>query len=330
MHEIPKTDWRQIQRKNFTSLDKIADFLEWGEKERLHLSSSPFVLNVPYRLAQKMAKGTLDDPLVRQFIPLQDKAVKRLGFLKDPVGDMQARCTPHLLKKYEGRALVITTSACAMHCRYCFRQNYPYETPAHEFEKELELIKVDSSIEEVILSGGDPLSLSNRSLAQFLAALEAILHVQRVRFHTRFPIGIPERIDEEFLQILSGLRFQFWFVVHINHPNELDEDIFFALRNLQKLGIPVLNQAVLLKGVNDSEEVLFELYKKLANHGIFAYYLHQLDKVVGAEHFEVEEARGQELIRYLENHLSGYAVPKYVKEVPGVGSKVPITFFQAI
>jgi EF-P beta-lysylation protein EpmB len=316
--------WRQIQRKNFTSLVKLADFLEWGEKERSLLSPSPFVLNVPLRLAQKMEKKSLEDPLVRQFIPLQEKAPKGLHFLKDPVGDIQARCTPNLLKKYEGRALLITTSACAMHCRYCFRQNYPYETETKGFEKELELIAADPTIEEVILSGGDPLSLSNITLDRLLIDLSKIPHLQRVRFHTRFPIGIPERIDGEFLEALKRSRFQFWLIVHINHPKELDEDLFSRLAEVQKLGIPVLNQAVLLKGVNDSEEALLNLFGTLANRGIFAYYLHQLDKVLGAERFEVAEARGLELIRYLENHLPGYAVPKYVREVPGAGSKVAI------
>lgn len=324
MHEIQESNWRQIQRKNFTSPSKLADFLEWGEKERSLLSSSPFILNLPLRLAQKMEKKSLEDPLVRQFVPLQEKTSNKLGFLKDPVGDIQAQCTPNLLKKYEGRALLITTSACAMHCRYCFRQNYPYETEIKGFEKELELIKADPSIQEIILSGGDPLSLSNMTLSRLLNDLAEIPHIQRVRFHTRFPIGIPERIDAEFLEMLSSSRFQFWFIVHINHTSELDEDVFSCLAKLQKLGIPVLNQAVLLKGVNDREEVLHDLFQSLANRGIFAYYLHQLDKVMGAERFEVDEARGLELVRYLENHLPGYAVPKYVREIPGMGSKMRI------
>lgn len=321
---MQESHWRQIQRKTFTSPEKLADFLEWGEKERSFLSSSPFILNVPFRLAQKMEKGTLNDPLVRQFIPLQEKVKNKLGFIKDPVGDMEARCTSHLLKKYEGRALLVTSGACAMHCRYCFRQNYPYEAEVSGFEKELEILRTDPSIQEVILSGGDPLSLSNRALGTLLTALEAIPHIQRIRFHSRFPIGIPERIDQEFIEMLGASRFQFWFIVHSNHPKELDEDIFSALAKIQALRIPVCNQAVLLKGVNDSEEVLLELFSTLVNRGIFAYYLHQLDKVVGAERFEVEEARGLELIRYLENHLPGYAVPKYVREIPGMGSKTII------
>lgn len=322
MHGIQESHWRQIQRKNFTSPEKLADFLEWGEKERSQLSSSPFILNVPYRIAQKMEKGTLDDPLVRQFVPLKELVKKGLNFVKDPVGDMEARCTSHLLKKYEGRALLVTSSACAMHCRYCFRQNYPYEQEVTGFEKELEIIKASPSLEEIILSGGDPLSLSNRSLEALLSSLAEIPHIQRIRFHSRFPIGIPERIDEEFLEILKSSRFQFWFIVHVNHPSELDEDIFSALAKLQALGIPVLNQAVLLKDVNDSEEVLLKLFSSLANRGIFAYYLHQLDKVLGAERFEVEAARGLELVRYLENHLPGYAVPKYVREIAGEKSKI--------
>lgn len=317
-------NWRQIQRTNFTTAAKLADFLEWGEEERSKLSSSPFVLNVPYRLAQKMEKKTLDDPLVRQFIPLHEEVKPNAGFLKDPVGDVNARLSPSLLKKYDGRALLIATSACAMHCRYCFRQNYPYEREVNGFEKELALIQQDSSLQEVILSGGDPLSLSNRVLSALIKDLETIPHVKRLRFHTRFPIGIPERIDEELITLLRESRFQFWFIIHSNHPNELDADLFSHLKKLQNIGIPVLNQAVLLKGVNDQEEVLKDLFQSLANHGIFAYYLHQLDQVIGAERFEVAEERGLELIRYLNDHLPGYAVPKYVREVPGEGSKSPI------
>ena len=216
------------------------------------------------------------------------------------------------------------TSACAMHCRYCFRKNYPYETADKHYENELESLRQDETIQEIILSGGDPLSLSNESLDQLLSRLQEIPHIKRIRFHSRFPIGIPERIDEEFLQLLKKFTFQFWFIVHVNHPVELDEDVLNALSHIRKLGVPVLNQAVLLKGVNDQEAILEALFRKLANHGIFAYYLHQLDKVQGSAHFEVSKERGLELIRHLEQSLPGYAVPKYVQEIQGEPSKTGI------
>lgn len=317
--------WRKIQRTNFTSLDDLSSYLELDENARQLLIKNPaFILNLPRRLASKIKKNCISDPIFRQFVPLIEEEKKTLGFVSDPVGDSLVQCSPKLLHKYEGRALLVSTSACAMHCRYCFRKNYPYETQNKGYEKELELLMQDESIEEIILSGGDPLSLSNESLRDLLTQLQNIPHIKRVRFHSRFPIGIPERIDEDFLNCLKDFSFQYWFVVHVNHPIELDEDVLNALGKLQQMGIPVLNQAVLLKGVNDSKEVLESLFRRLANHGIFAYYLHQLDKVQGSAHFEVEEAKGLELIRYLETVLPGYAVPKYVQEISGKASKTPI------
>lgn len=318
--------WRQIQRTNIHSIGELVNFLELDEENQTRIFKNPrFVLNLPLRLASKIRKNALEDPLFRQFVPLVEEKVERLGFVQDPVGDKQAQCTSNLLHKYEGRALLVTTGACAMHCRYCFRQHYPYASEDKSFKKELDLIRSDSTIEELILSGGDPLSLSNATLEELLKQIHTISHIKRVRFHSRFIVGIPERIDAEFLNMLQKFPFQYWFIVHVNHPRELDEEVFTAFSQIQKLGIPVLNQSVLLKGVNDQEEVLRELFGTLSNHGVFAYYLHQLDRVQGGAHFEVEEARGRELIQYLERSLPGYAVPKYVREVQGQTSKVPLS-----
>ncbi len=208
-----------------------------------------------------------------------------------------------------------------MHCRYCFRQNFDYETTLKTFEKELECIAQDSTLQEVILSGGDPLSLSDQVLKSILVELSAIPHVKRVRFHTRFPVGIPERIDADFLDIFTQIPLQVWFVIHANHPDELDADVLASLKSLQKLGIAVLNQSVLLQGVNDQISILKELSEKLVNHGILPYYLHQLDRVQGTAHFEVAEEHGKALIQALTGQLSGYAVPKYVREIPGESNK---------
>lgn len=319
-------NWRQVQRTNFTSVEALADYLEFSEVNREQLINSPgFILNLPFRLASKIQKNCLDDPLFRQFVPLAEEKASTLGFIKDPVGDMRVQCTPKLLRKYQGRALIVTTSACAMHCRYCFRKNYPYEIADKTFDEELAVLQADSSIEEVILSGGDPLSLSNERLKELLDRIEQIPHIRKIRFHTRFPVGIPERLDEEFLSLIANRKCQVWFVVHINHPKELDDEVIHALSNVRQVGVPVLNQAVLLKGVNDSEVVLEELFRLLTNHGIFAYYLHQLDKVEGSAHFEVAEARGEALIQHLRETLPGYAVPKYVKEISGEKSKTQVT-----
>lgn len=314
--------WQKILKSNFTKWEELIAFLEIPPSlQTAILKSSPFPLNLPKRLAEKIKKGRLDDPILRQFVPLQDEQEDSPGFLSDPVGDLQVQCTPNLLQKYEGRALLVSTSACAMHCRFCFRQNYPYDSKNKSYDDEIQLLERDSSITELILSGGDPLSLPNRVLADLFNRLKKISHLKRLRFHTRFPIGIPERIDEGLLTLLSSSPFQIWFVLHVNHPLELDEDLFFALKKLQKLSIPLLTQTVLLKGVNDTGEVLLELFEKLINRGILPYYLHQLDRVKGAHHFDVEEEEGHRLIKYLEENLPGYGVPKYVREISGKRAK---------
>lgn len=317
--------WRQIQKTNITSFEELSSFLLLNEEQLLQLDVTPrFVLNLPRRIAEKMAKSDISDPLFVQFVPLIKEREKSAGFVSDPVQDTSFVKEHKLLQKYKSRVLLVTTGACAMHCRFCFRQNYPYETENKTFTKDLELIGKDTSIEEVILSGGDPLSLSDTTLQALLNDLQAISHVKRIRFHTRFPIGIPERIDDNFLAVLQSSSKQIWFVMHSNHLNEYDDDIWKALKRLQCLGIPVLNQTVLLKGVNDSVETLQQFFTELVNHGITPYYLHQLDRVQGAAHFEVPITTGKALIQELTSRLSGYAVPKYVQEIAGRESKTAL------
>lgn len=314
--------WRQIQRQNFNCWKKLTAFLELDPAHFPAILKDPhFPLNLPLRLAQKIAKNSWDDPILRQFLPLEKERDASLGFKKDPVGDTQAQKTGKLLQKYYGRALLVTTSSCAMNCRFCFRQNYDYETQDKTFAEEIALIQADDSLTEIILSGGDPLSLSNEALQNLLGKLDQISHLKRVRFHTRFPIGIPERIDDGFLALLEKTHLQVIFVIHSNHPSELDAEVLGALKKIQKLGIPVLNQAVLLRGINDEMAVLKALCEKLADHGILPYYLHQLDQVQGSAHFEVAEEEGKRLIHELTTQLSGYAVPRYVREIAGEPSK---------
>lgn len=319
---LPK--WKQVLRSNFISLSQLADFLDLSELQRRSFIATPqFSLNLPLRLAQKIQKGTLDDPILKQFLPTAEERVISSGFVSDPVGDEGCR-QGQLLHKYQGRVLLVCTSACAMHCRYCFRQHFDYSLSDKLFEKELRLISLDTSINEVILSGGDPLSLDNRILKSLFDCLSLIPHVRKVRFHSRFPIGIPERIDEEFLSLLESVPLQFWFVVHVNHPKELDDDVLSALKAVQKLGIPVLNQFVLLRGINDDSDVLTELCGTLVDNGVIPYYLHQLDRAQGTAHFEVSEDKGKELMTELSQRLPGYGVPKYVREVAGMPGKRPI------
>jgi lysine 2,3-aminomutase len=318
----PMIPWRQVQKENFTNVQKLADYLNLPSA---HFIENPrFPLNIPKRLAEKIKKNTLDDPILRQYLPLKEELQKSPGFTSDPIGDLSARKAKKLLHKYRGRALLVCTSACAVHCRFCFRQNFPYETETSSFQSELDAIGADSSITEILLSGGDPLSLSDRALQDLILKLDAIAHLKRLRIHTRFPIGIPERIDASFLSLLQQTRLQIVFVIHVNHVKELDADVLQALNRIQRLGIPVLSQTVLLKEVNDSVNTLKELLEKMIDHGIIPYYIHQLDRVEGAHHYEVSEAEGLKLLDTLSQELPGYAIPRYVKEIAGEASKTPV------
>lgn len=318
-------EWRHIQKDNFKSLAKLINFLELDSTKRSKIAQkSTFPINVPKRIANKIAKNSLTDPIFLQFIPLAKENDLTQGFCKDPVSDTLFQQSARLLHKYPGRALLLCTSACAMHCRFCFRQNYPYEKTKSLFTKELNTIAKDSSIYEIILSGGDPLSLSDEALFSLVKSLETISHLKLLRFHTRFLIGIPERVTKTFLSILKQTRLQTIFVIHINHIKELDSDIITALKKIKDLGIPVLSQTVLLKGINDTAEALRSLFLKLVQEGIIPYYLHQLDQLQGGAHFKVDPFKGIELIKELRNRLPGYAVPTFVKEIPFEKSKTPL------
>jgi EF-P beta-lysylation protein EpmB len=289
--------------------------------------TSPFPLNLPRRLATKIVKGCWEDPLLRQFLPSREEKTPSPLFVRDAVGDCASKKTAKLLHKYQGRALLLASSACAMHCRYCFRRHFDYEVETPHFEAELAAIRADPSLSEILLSGGDPLSLGNARLQELLQELAAIPHVKRIRFHTRFPIGIPERIDTEFLNLLERCPAQIIFVIHCNHAQEFDKEIFAHLKQVQQLGIPILSQSVLLKGVNDTVAPLEELFTLLVDHGVLPYYLHQLDKIEGAAHFEVEETQGTALMAELQKRLPGYALPSYVRETPSHPHKTLITSY---
>lgn len=316
--------WKRVQKTNFTSIELLADFLELSEMNRSTLiKRNDFPLYVPLRLAKKMQKNTLEDPLFKQYVATSDELIAEKGYSQDPVQDKQFRKTPKLLHKYRGRALLICTQACAMHCRFCFRQNFPYAPLQSKFDREIAHISSDSTITEIILSGGDPLSLSDHYLGELCSRIAAIPHVKIIRFHTRFLIGIPERITDALLSALPK-NIQIYFAIHINHPLELDADVIEACRALQRRGIQLLSQTVLLNGINDNVSTLRELFFGLAAAGIIPYYLHQLDPIVGGGHFFVEKEKGVTLIRELQKCLPGYAVPRYVEEIPGQFHKTRI------
>lgn len=306
--------------------------------ESAQQAARQFPLLVPRSFLARMEPGNPHDPLLRQVLPIQSESMSSPDFTADPVGDLAAGRGAGLIQKYEGRALLIATGACAVHCRYCFRRHFPYaDDPAHaeDWRSVLQTLADDDSIREIILSGGDPLMLTDERLGLLIDRLGAIPHLKRLRIHTRLPIVLPDRVTPRLLEILRSTRLAPVIVVHANHPNELVGDCAEALRHLKegscadvgpgKAGrMTLLNQAVLLRGVNDDADVLEALSERLFELGILPYYLHQLDRVAGAAHFEVSEKQGRALMEQLRSRLPGYLVPQYVRETKGKPSKTPI------
>jgi EF-P beta-lysylation protein EpmB len=275
----------------------------------------------------RMRKQDPHDPLLRQVLPLGEELAPATNFVADPVEDRRFQIAPGLLQKYQGRALMIVTGACAVHCRYCFRRHFPYgESPPSPqvWEAAIDRLAADPSLEEIILSGGDPLTLVDAALAELAERLALIRHLRRLRIHTRLPVVIPQRVTSELLGWLRGTRLTPIVVVHVNHPAELDRATGAALGRLVDAGVPVLNQTVLLRGVNDDADTLAELSQRLVNWRVMPYYLHQLDRVAGAAHFEVPSERGLRIMEELHRRLPGYAIPRYVQEVPGAAGKLPL------
>lgn len=286
-----------------------------------------FPLRVPRGFVARMRRGDPSDPLLRQVLPLDDEMRPMPGFGLDAVGDGAAKTAPGVIQKYRGRALLVATGSCAIHCRYCFRRHFPYaeETAARDGWREaVDLIRQDASIEEVLLSGGDPLSLSNGKLAELTGALADIPHLRRLRIHSRLPIVVPERVDDGLMGWLSTLPWPVTLVVHANHANEFDGTVDAALGRLRAAGVHLLNQAVLLRGVNDSVDALAALSERGFAAGVLPYYLHQLDRVAGVAHFEVDDAHARALHAGLAARLSGYLVPRLVREIPGDTGKRPL------
>ncbi len=285
-----------------------------------------FPLRVPRGFVAKMRHGDPGDPLLRQVLPILDEERIAPGFDLDAVGDAAARGATGVIHKYAGRALLVATGSCAVHCRYCFRRHFPYAgqtAAAGHWSAALDYLRADTSIEEVLLSGGDPLSLSTAKLGELTDALARIRHVRRLRIHTRLPVVLPERVDDELLDWLRRLPQQVVIVIHANHANEFDTDVDAALDSLRSLGVTLLNQSVLLRGVNDDADALVALSQRLFDAGVLPYYLHQLDRVAGAAHFEVADTEARILHAALLARLPGYLVPRLVREVAGEPSKTP-------
>ncbi len=301
--------------------------LDLGLLPAARRAAREFALRVPRGFVARMRKRDSHDPLFLQVMPLAAECRETPGFDPDPVGDRAAMAVPGLLHKYRGRVLLTATGACAVHCRYCFRRHFPYaeaNPAAGEWRQALAYIDADAGIGEVILSGGDPLTLSDRRLSEFVAQLGAIPHVRRLRVHTRLPIVLPERVTAELLEWLSGTHLKTVVVVHANHANEIDTAVRAALLRLRASGVTLLNQTVLLRGVNDRARTLEDLSLALFDAGALPYYLHALDRVRGAAHFEVEDAAARAILAELNARLPGYLVPRLVRELAGAAGKTPL------
>ena len=320
--------WQIALRDAIRSVQELLDLLNLSAADvgGIQPESTGFPMLVPQGFAARMKTGDPHDPLLRQVLPSAQELRTAEGFSADPLEE-RALAEDGILKKYHGRALLIATGACPVHCRYCFRRHFPYETQLASrghWIAALEYLKRTKAIKEVILSGGDPLSLSNNRLSTLLNELAAIDSLDILRLHTRFPIVLPERIDNEFVALLAATRLRTVVVVHCNHPNEIDDGVVEALQALRSAGCVVLNQSVLLRDINDNASALVALSERLFEAGVLPYYLHLLDPVTGAAHYEVGEERGQALMAAIRKRLPGYLVPRLVREVPGELSKTMI------
>lgn len=319
--------WQSVLARAITDPAELLAAVGLGEEwlPAARAAARLFPLRVPRGFVARMRPRDPRDPLLRQVLPLAEECLAVEGFGTDPVGDLSAMVVPGVLHKYHGRVLLTATGACAVHCRYCFRRHFPYAEAnpvVDRWRQALDYIAGDESIVEVILSGGDPLSLSDRRLADLARRLEAIPHLRRLRLHTRLPIVLPERVNAELRDWLGATRLKTAVVVHANHANEIDASVITALAGLKASGAELLNQSVLLRGVNDSTGALMALSEKLFEAGVLPYYLHRLDKVQGAAHFEVEETAARRLMTELNARLPGYLVPRLVCEIPGAPGKV--------
>jgi EF-P beta-lysylation protein EpmB len=323
---MSKQQWQNELSSAFTNIAELCHFLNIPINKLMEqIDVAPhFPLRVPLHFAQKMEKGNINDPLLRQVLPLQLENNATDGYSLDPVGDIASNKTDGLIHKYENRVLLTLTGTCAIHCRYCFRRHFPYTENAFNqtrFNTILDYIKSDKKINEVILSGGDPLALPDKTILLVIKQIGQIKHIQTVRFHTRFPVVIPSRISKAFINIFSKTQLNIIFVLHLNHHREVCKDIKLAVQTLKANNITVLNQSVLLKGVNDSPKELLQLSNTLFSAGILPYYLHKLDKVMGAAHFDLSEATSKNIYTRFKSKTSGYLLPKFVKEIEGEKSK---------
>lgn len=327
--KVERETWQTELAGAFNNVQDLCHFLELDLK-KLPISLNPnFPLRVPHSFAKKIRKGDAMDPILKQVLPTTDESLLTQGYCADPLEEKHVNPLPGLLHKFKSRVLLITTQSCAVHCRYCFRQHFPYQDnrlSRQQWANCFDYIRRDPSLKEVILSGGDPLNLTDAHLQWFYDQLSAIPHVQIIRIHTRTPIVIPQRITPSLIQVLTSTRLKSILVYHCNHPQELCNTIQSKALSLLQAGIQVLNQSVLLSGVNNHADTLCELSWRLFECNILPYYLHLLDPVAGSQRFETPNTELKAIVDGLQQQLPGYLVPRIVSEQAGAPNKVPFIY----
>ena len=323
----PET-WRSALHNAIRSNRELLDFV--GLKQSTDLPVPNFPVLVPRGFASRIQRGNINDPLLQQVLAVPAEFDEVAGFAKDPLAETNTISgvspAPGIIHKYHGRALLITTGACAVNCRYCFRRHFPYqEHRGHKHQQALAIVRADPTITEIVLSGGDPLLLGDRALTSLINELEAIPHLRRLRIHSRIPVVLPERITPDLIRLLTESRLKTVIVIHCNHANELDHSTASAFTLIKQTAIVLLNQSVLSHGVNDSVDVQVALAEKLFDQGVLPYYLHMPDRVAGTAHFFVKDDRAKLLYQGMQARLPGYLVPRLVREIPGESAKRNIT-----
>ncbi|MDK1022803.1 MAG: EF-P beta-lysylation protein EpmB [Gammaproteobacteria bacterium] len=319
--------WQESLSSSLLKVEDLLAYLELDLPPSQWLEKPDFPLFVPRPYLSRIEKGNAKDPLLLQVLPLTSELHDSQEFSKDPLNESSFTPRKGLLHKYRGRVLIIASGTCAINCRYCFRRHFPYQEQQPDrnaWEAIFDYIARQPSISEVILSGGDPLTLNDTRLSWIASELAKIPHISRLRVHSRLPIVIPQRISPSLLDWIEATPLQIVMVIHCNHPNELDEQVALYLQKLRHAGVSLLNQSVLLAGINDSAEVIISLSEKLFEMDVLPYYLHMLDKVSGASHFEVSSNAARKIYQQVIAGLPGYLVPKLVMDRPGTGSKTLI------
>jgi EF-P beta-lysylation protein EpmB len=315
--------WKKLFAKSYVGVKQISNSLSSNSvnTEELKKIDSLFPIQVS---EQYLENHPLDGSVLKQYLPNSLELIDPPGYSHDPVGDISATLQPGVIKKYNHRVLLITNNTCPIHCRYCFRKDFPYpqsNPTTHQFKNALDFCLQDTTINEVILSGGDPLSLEDETLDYLFKAIEKIPHIKTIRLHTKFPSVFPQRITDKLITTLDECTLNKVCVFHINHPDEITQEFSDVVLKIKQTNTTTLNQSVLLKNVNDNSDTLIELSNKLFSAGVLPYYLHKLDPAKGTHHFKVPDAQAEQLIQTMKNNLPGYLVPKLAQEIAGQNSK---------